>query len=106
VVFGNLTGYAAAKAMCEASCGNSPTAHVCESIEMVRFYSTGGTISGSGSGRTVSGIDTGTASNGANDCKGFLSSTAMGSAGWAWDSTGGSPLAPNCSGTMPLLCCD
>lgn len=106
-------GYAGTKFQCEAvaACGNSPSAHMCSSEELVRSASLGVIIeSGWYSSAVVSmypGCSGGTCGSTqlASDCMGWTSNNgAEYGLAWQW---GGRPLhqAP-CTTVLPVLCCD
>jgi hypothetical protein len=109
---GGATSYAAAKALCEQSCGR-PTAHMCTDDEVVRFVSTGGTFPTSGAGPTFRGWDASAqmamVNNGsiANDCHAWSSASGVGAV-WRWTTQqpGGGPDVFDCSVPTPVLCCD
>jgi hypothetical protein len=114
-VTGNLaplstgTGYAAAKALCQAVSGCSASAHVCTTEEMVRHASTGGTFTSNV--WYVSGILSWTwnpapANNFAmNDCIGFSSAATTGY-GAMWLMSTNAPNFAVCNVSNPLACCD
>lgn len=103
--YAGLKGYAAAKKACETvpSCGNSVTAHMCTSEELVRTAQLGApTESGWQSSGTVDVHTGGTIA----DCWGWTQSQAS-LMGLTWNP----PPAPMpnggpCSDLHPILCCD
>jgi hypothetical protein len=106
-------GYAAAKAYCEKSACNSPSAHMCTAAEVVRSVALG--IGPTKEGWYSSGTEGGYSSSGTtasiNDCSGWQSNNAA-SLGMTWQV--GSPEQPNrntpydrpCNEQHPILCCD
>jgi hypothetical protein len=100
ISYNGKTGYAGAKAMCEASsaCGNSATAHMCTSDELVRSAQLGMTPVGWYS----SGYDvTNVAGYHENDCGGWTSNGSYEAAAW-----GPNPGFDLCGHSNPVLCCD
>jgi hypothetical protein len=107
---GALTGYQAAKAICQTStgCNASATAHMCSAEEMVRSSQLGVTVPGQG------WYSTGTyATQGAgpvvDDCYGWTAAAA-GDDGAIWSpgapSGAGDATILSCATTTPILCCD
>lgn len=99
---GGLSGYRAAKAICERVC-NSPTAHICTAHE--------GTLSASFGNPPVGRYSTGVTPNSGGsaiyltDCDGFTSSSAQRfSAFWPLGSPG--PDVTPCSTSTYVSCCD
>jgi hypothetical protein len=104
-----VTGYAAAKALCQAVSGCSPAAHVCTTEEVVRYVSTGGAFATNvwyASG-TLSWVwEPGPVVNyGVNDCVAFSSNTSMGY-GSMWLTTTNGPYYALCNVPNPIACCD
>jgi hypothetical protein len=111
---GTLTGYASAKAQCQAVTGCSPkTAHMCTSEEMVRTRQLGGQIDAgaaaygwfsTGSYGYYPGTGTYT-----GDCEGWTTNSAS-VLGDVWGTTNTPPVIPQptyCSGgPYPILCCN
>lgn len=101
IVYSGVGGYRGTKLACEnvASCGNSPTAHMCTTEEMIRSSALGMTTA---NGWIASGV-------GNADCLGWKDDTIQKS-GAAWDTTfmGGGGVANllSCNATTPILCCD
>jgi hypothetical protein len=110
-----LTGYAAAKANCEASvgCASSPTAHMCSSEELIRSTQLG--IVPTESGWMAGGIGSvvnGSSGMESNDCDGWIQGTAaQDGAIWFLPSTPpippqGKPAFSACNSAIRVLCCD
>jgi hypothetical protein len=102
VVGGPTPGYASVKVACQAACSGSATAHMCSGEEMARSAQLGiNVVSGGGwflSGATTPGVQ--------GDCRGFTDATSEPSLfGEIWTGLQG-PLAVDCSGAHPILCCD
>jgi hypothetical protein len=106
VTYNNATGYAATKAMCEAStgCGTSATAHMCSAEEIVRSFSLGLTLPG---GWYSTGGDIYGATYNSIDCDGWTLATS-GQVGMTAGGSAGSPAfgVAACAGSNPVLCCD
>jgi len=104
-VGGSIGGYAAAKTLCEQACSGSPSAHVCNTIELARTAQLGVPITSEG--RLASGLFTLYPPNNyaINDCNGFKSGNAT-VYGAAWDSVEGVATVYTCNVSKPLLCCD
>lgn len=102
VVYATVTGYPGAKKACEnvASCGNSPTAHMCTAEELVRSTQLGVPTA---SGWISSGIAGGTIA----DCLGWTNGTISWS-GAAWLNGASGPVSNSvsCNASSPILCCD
>ena len=100
---GGLSGYAAAKALCEevAACGSSPSAHMCTAPDLLRTTALGiEPIGGWFSG--------GLYQNEAKiiyDCGGWTTSSP-GEGGAAWNPAPNSPSGLVCSTSTVVLCCD
>lgn len=110
---GGLTGYAAARSICAATCA-SPTAHICELAELTRSLSLGPMPIPTGTGVPgVSGLawyaaDPGL--GGASACRGYTSAAA-GDWGGVWQvglgGTFGAPDRYDCMSSLaPIACCD
>jgi len=108
---GTLTGWKAAKALCESACNGSPSAHMCTGEELVRQVSTGGDIPtvpttygwySSGVYRQYNG---GTEVNGF-ECKGFTQAPDHADLGSAWNTAEEWPSIGWCSDSYAILCCD
>ena len=97
---GNVGGYAGAKALCEATCAASPSAHLCDAAEVVRTAQLGVTIPAPGWYAT--GVYSAPGTSPMTDCDGFTSAGAsvLGPLGAAV------PGSDACSVAHPLLCCD
>jgi hypothetical protein len=106
--YNGLTGYAAAKAMCEGSsgCGMSKTAHMCDASEMVRSYQLGDSFSGASGWFSIGAIVplNNSQFNGINDCSGWNDNSTNNSGETSYGS--GSTLYSNCSSPQLVLCCD
>jgi len=105
---GTLTGYASAKAQCQAVSTCSPTAaHMCTSDEVVRTRQRGEAITYSPAGYAwyASGVYATYAGDGQYDCGGWseIGSTSFGS---AWSTVTVSPNNDVCSNSHPILCCN
>lgn len=102
VVFATVTGYPGTKKACEnvASCGTSPTAHMCTTEEMVRSTQLGIP--------TASGwISSGVAVNTISDCLAWTNSTInVAGAAWTITASGPVPNSVSCNAMSPILCCD
>ena len=102
IVYSSIGGYRGAKKACEsvASCGNSPTAHMCNAEELVRSSQLGVPTA-------YGWVSSGTTPT--QDCLGWTSG-ALAQSGAAWDNTfaggGGVPNALSCNANVPILCCD
>ncbi len=90
---GGLTGYRAAKAMCEQAC-SSQLAHMCTSPEAALNAQLTTNVYGGW-------IATGTANGTVTDCNGWTTNSA-GVSGVYW---GNSPGASPCNSTYPIVCC-
>jgi len=109
---GALTGYASAKASCQAVSGCSAAAHMCSGEEIVRTRQVGHAVAFGGAtneGWTASGVynyyGPGTADT--SDCNGWT--TAGGStAGSTWYvmAAFSQPALNYCSASQPILCCN
>lgn len=97
---GNVGGYAAGKALCQPSCGNSTTAHVCVTEEIVRSVATGGTLP---FGWYTSGTFSALSGSTQHDCKAW-SSSDNGEIGAAFNQFG--LFIATCDTQQPILCCD
>lgn len=97
-----LTGYAAAKYLCEIAVG-SPLGHICTSEDAARSAQVG--IVPIGAGWIASGASfPSTASVGAgNECAGFTSGSAA-NAGTFWN-VNGNPEIANCNNAFAIHCC-
>jgi hypothetical protein len=95
VYTGAMGGYAGAKKHCEtvASCGLSPTAHVCSVEEYTRSAQLGLVPVGTG---WLTGIG--------NDCVSFTSGSS--GTGSIWDQGTGSVSGDTCGASHFILCCD
>jgi hypothetical protein len=100
---GGLAGIPATKSLCEKACGNSPSAHMCTTVELQRHLTTGGTVPGSqawyaGGNWTYDGQRV------VSDCAGWTSPspTIMGPVVYPTDSSHDS----FCSDLHPIACCD
>jgi hypothetical protein len=98
---GGLTGYRAAKALCQAaaSCGTSATAHMCTGDEMLRSAQIGDVPSGVGWFSTAMG-----AVGAAADCAGWTTSSSSATAPAYVGS--GQFGAASCNTLFAILCCD
>ena len=103
---GGAKGYAGAKAACQTTCDNSPTAHMCTADEIVRSAVIGVTLK---QGWFAGGLyDT---QGGAGDCQSF---TSPGGSGNFWyvpplpnpSNTPEYASVGSCSNNYPVLCCD
>jgi hypothetical protein len=102
---GNLTGYAASKALCEMACNNSPKAHMCTGPELFRYLSTGGVLPDAGWYSSMTWVYQTTAiSPGTiNDCSGWTTSDhSTDGPGWYK----GHPDFGYCDTPSAILCCD
>jgi len=111
---GMLTGWQAAKDLCQTACSSSSTAHMCTGDELSRSAQLGLTLD---TGWYASGSAVGFPASGnpaAFDCQGWTSNAAtfvgyaqLGSV-WSHSSTQDYPNAYACnySGGWPVLCCD
>jgi hypothetical protein len=103
-------GYAAAKAICEKSACNSPTAHMCTAAEIVRSVAL--EIGPKQAGWYTSGTEGAyNTTVSINDCSGWQAGNAS-SIGMVW-SVGTSeqpnrntPYSGFCNESHPILCCD
>jgi hypothetical protein len=118
VTDGALSGIPATKSLCEKACSNSPSAHMCTTLEVQRFLATGGTFPARGwysAGLWTSDVLGGGAAPGARvitDCNSWTDATpptagspAMGVEGpvaYVNDPAHGA----FCNSSYPLLCCD
>lgn len=100
ISYNTLTGYAGAKAMCQAStgCGPSLTAHMCTSDEILRSRMVG--ISVPTSAWYATGVGVPVSGGQIYDCAAYTSAAAFG-ASWAGD-----PDYAACTTSQPILCCD
>ncbi len=89
--FGPTEGYLGARAACQKTCKDSPTAHLCTSDEVARS-ATLGLVNGTGWFATITA-----------DCVGFTDATS-GAVGYRWQQTNAAQFL--CNTTAPLLCCD
>jgi hypothetical protein len=105
---GTQTGYASARAQCQALTGCSATvAHMCTPDELVRTKQLGRAITysgGSGYGWIASGVGSGT---NATDCTGWTvgTTTAQGGA-WYESPPTSEPALSGCQVSNPILCCN
>ena len=97
---GNVGGYAGAKALCEAACAASPSAHLCDAAEVVRTAQLG--VAVPEPGWYATGVYGAPGAGPMTDCDGFTSASAsvLGPLGAAV------PGSDVCSVAHPLLCCD
>lgn len=97
---GNLGGYPAGKTLCQTTCGNSSTAHMCTTEEVLRTVSTGVTLP---YGWYSSGAFQGASGSTQHDCQQWTSSNGaeMGSAYLVYGL-----FTSYCSTVQPVLCCD
>ncbi|MDP1917389.1 MAG: hypothetical protein Q8L14_14205 [Myxococcales bacterium] len=112
---GGLTGYRAAKRLCEQACNASPTAHMCTAFEAIRFYELGGDLP-YGWIKSGAGVYTSYPGGAAysDDCHGWSTESQSGYTrlGLTFDPrmTSGIPTSiigtSNCTATLPILCCD
>ncbi|MBL8923710.1 MAG: hypothetical protein JNJ54_32950 [Myxococcaceae bacterium] len=113
---GSLTGYRAAKRLCEQACNASTTAHMCTAFEAIRFYELGGNLP-YGWIKSGAGVYTGYPGGGAaysDDCHGWSTASQVGFTrlGLTFDPrmssgiTSGIIGTSNCDVTLPILCCD
>jgi hypothetical protein len=108
---GTLTGYASAKAQCQAVVGCSPaTAHLCTSEELVRTRQIGGKIDAGAAGygwfATGAYVDYGGAY--AGDCEGWTTNATT-VLGEVWGTVATPPEIPQptyCSNAYAILCCN
>lgn len=104
--YGGKAGYPATKALCEAStaCGNSATAHMCSTEEVIRSASMGINMP---SGWYSVGVYVVQSSypDLYRDCTGWtsLQSTALGT---VWGNSPDAPTNQSCNVVAPVLCCD
>jgi hypothetical protein len=112
ISYGAATGYAAAKKICETapSCGNSATAHMCTSEELVRSTALGMRIQ---VGWFATGAlaeyfpGSGTTTFVSNDCNGYMTLVDTNNNpfyGALWSGTSATWYI--CSLSQPVLCCD
>jgi hypothetical protein len=109
ISYNGVTGYAGAKAMCQASlgCGMSPTAHMCTADELIRSSQLGAAPSATGwyAAGVYSEVTTTPVVEPAGDCDGWT--TASGTAlGADWESGPSFAVYTSCSGSYPILCCN
>lgn len=95
---GSVGGYASAKALCQAACAGSASAHLCTADELVRSVSLGIAVPGTawyagGMGNADSPI--------VDDCGGFTDTATKGHT-WAQNK----PSYFFCTTQYPLNCCD
>jgi len=106
--YNGLTGYAAAKAMCEASsgCGMSKTAHMCDAPELVRSYQLGDQFGGAGGWFSLGAMIplNGSLFNGVNDCAGWVDNSANNYGGTSYGAS--APLFSTCNSPQVVFCCD
>jgi hypothetical protein len=104
---GSLTGWKAAKGLCEATCA-SPSAHMCTGEELVRYNQTGGDIPTIAStyGWYSSGLHNHYTSTNTNECYGFTFGGGNGNLGSVWKTDDEVPLIGYCNGSYSILCCD
>ncbi len=102
---GKLNGYSGAKGLCAPHCGNSPTAHMCTSEELVRTQQRGIAIPVA-SGWYSRGIYAVNGASPIRDCLGWANNTS-GELGGVWEIAGGGPDGvAACSTAIPAFCCD
>ncbi len=100
---GAPNGYAAAKTICETTCGpNAPEAHMCTAEEIIR------TLAVDEPFLFPNGVPNAWYSTGAfgpvgmSDCTGWSVTTTQGA---AWASATLSPTGVSCSSSYPVICC-
>ena len=104
-----LTGYAAAKRLCELKLG-TPTAHMCTADEMVRSAQLG--ITPSISGYISTGVATSYVYSGGTvvatnrDCWGWTSNSGNTASIYWGDPSVAGPGVASCDNPFPLHCCD
>lgn len=97
---GGLTGYRAAKVLCETVSGCTRTAHMCTTDEMIRTTSLGVMVTGWYARGSMALHNSSTF---ASDCGGYTLQTGAVGSVWA----GNVPGNADCLTTMhPILCCD
>lgn len=110
-----LTGYAAARAICETSCA-APGGHMCTSDELIRSravgFIDGNTFAGAAADTSVgwysSGIFADAGSNELDDCRAWTTNLAAGVTGATLYVSSTFTVygsGARCSDTLPLLCC-
>jgi hypothetical protein len=107
ISFNGLTGYAAAKAMCQAStgCGSSATAHMCSPEEVTRTLQLGASVGNGGWYTAGMYVPVPTESASVSDCSGWTSNTTA-TLGPTVAGTPPTPSFENCSNMANILCCD
>jgi hypothetical protein len=105
IQYAGFTGFLGAKKTCEAvaSCGNSPTAHMCTAEEMVRSSQLGMTTA---TGWVSTGVAAGISTSVISDCLGWTNSSTSLGATWLMSGVGPMSNALSCSESHPILCCD
>jgi hypothetical protein len=100
---GAITGIPATKSLCEKACNNSPSAHMCTTLELQRHLATGGTVPGTQAWYS-GGMWTYDGSHVNVDCVGWTtnSATLMGPVCYPTDSA----HDDFCSMSHPIVCCD
>jgi hypothetical protein len=98
---GAVTGYRAAKLLCEQSC-TSPTAHQCSNHEALTSHIIGMTVP---AGWVIGAYDPPATSAVHRDCSGFRS-TAGDNYGQTWGGSTGQFEYSACGNSAPILCCD
>jgi hypothetical protein len=106
ISFNGKTGYAGAKAMCEAAANCGPTAHMCDSNEIIRSAQVGDPLPSSAwySVAVVAGAPP-PLSGTVDDCKGWSSSISSDSGPIVQDASG-KPGQRTCDLTANVACCD
>jgi hypothetical protein len=102
----NGTGYAGAKALCQAStaCGSDPSAHMCTSEEIIRSSQLGISVPAGWYSTSIWGVAGSPLSAATNygDCNGWSVSDS-GHFGSFWSPN---PDTRPCSDSEPILCCN
>jgi len=112
MAFNGKTGFAAAKAICEASsaCGLSATAHMCDASEIVRSKQVGDTVPAGWYSSQTSALNNNLGGNFiTNDCVDWSSAGNSNTGPFVAQILGAGPLTASfaaCSGTANVLCCD
>lgn len=93
-------GYMAGKTLCQGVAACGAEGHMCTSMEMVNYTSTGGAAPPSG--WVVTGQHASVANQAMNDCEGFTKADPQ---VWGEVWQGNHPFASTCNNTHPVLCC-
>jgi hypothetical protein len=106
---GLLTGWAAAKSLCQAACGASATAHMCGGEELIRSVQIGVPPTSTGwAAQAFAGLTQSGTNYVIENCEGWTSASAtvsgFGNLGQIW--SGNTNATDACNTSYPILCCD